>query len=174
MALTPAEKQARYRARQSGKIAPVAKPTRLAARAKSATLPTRVGALQPKPSKSKRAREPARPAKKTSKSAAGEPLDVSNPKAIAAATVDQLRETLKQLSDTDGAQPREISAVATALTAATRLLARLDGTLEITPTMLVRSPAWEELSTGISEALRPWPDAAAAVVEVLSRAEAGS
>src|ERR1700722_15814495 len=137
MALTPAEKQARYRQRQAGRLQPIPKPTRLVPK-KFTSSKTPIAAKKKSATKAK-AKQP-----KTDVA-----VDVSNPKAIAAATVDQLRETLHQLSQIDGAQPREISSVATALTAATRLLARLDGTFEITPTMLVRSPAWEEISTAI-------------------------
>lgn len=105
-------------------------------------------------------------------SAAGAPLPLpveeGDTKAVAAATVAELRAVLRQLR-TNGGSPRELASLAGALTAATRLLSRLDGTLEITESMLVRSDAWDPLKRDIVAALTPWPDALDALIEALER-----
>jgi transcriptional regulator with XRE-family HTH domain len=61
--------------------------------------------------------------------------------------------------------PSDIHKVATAITAATRLLARLSGQLEVSEAQLLRSAAWAKAYTLLERTLERFPDAARAVAE---------
>jgi len=58
--------------------------------------------------------------------------------------------------------PPEIPRVTTAIGSATALLARLDGSLEIAESQIVRSKPWRDLLALIKRTLRPYPEAARA------------
>lgn len=61
--------------------------------------------------------------------------------------------------------PSDVHKVATAITAATRLLARLSGQLEITEAQLLRSAPWAKAMALLERTLERFPDAARAVAE---------
>ena len=67
----------------------------------------------------------------------------------------------------------EIPKVATAITSATRLLARLAGSMEITESQIARSEVFRRLTRRCWDALRPYPDACEALTSALEAHERG-
>jgi hypothetical protein len=73
---------------------------------------------------------------------------------VARDTVRRLRLELDRLDADPEATSRERASVSTALTSATRLLARLSGGLEITMSQILRSPHWQTILATLVSALR--------------------
>jgi hypothetical protein len=96
---------------------------------------------------------------------------MSDPKNVCEATVLQLRQELERLRFDKKATPRDRATISTALTSATRLHARLCGALEISKSMIVRSPHWAEIVDTLTAALSPFPDATAAAAGALQQLE---
>jgi transcriptional regulator with XRE-family HTH domain len=90
---------------------------------------------------------------------------------VCRATVARLERELDRLGADPAATARERSSVASALTASTRLLARLTGSIEITPSMILRSPHWLALRTTLMDAIEPVPGALEAWVKALEGLE---
>jgi hypothetical protein len=90
-----------------------------------------------------------------------------SPEVVARDTVRRLRRELDRLDDDPEATSRERASVSTALTSATRLLARLSGALEISQSQILRSPHWQAIQQTIVDALRPWPESLAAAHKAL-------
>jgi hypothetical protein len=92
-------------------------------------------------------------------------------KATASATVRRLERELDRLDGDALATARERASVASSLTSATRLLAKLSGALDVTKSQILRSPVWESMTVAIVESLAPWPDASIAVAKALRKLE---
>ncbi len=88
---------------------------------------------------------------------------------VATATVETLRAALERLRTDQSASPRELGSVASSLTQATRLLAKLTGSLELTEKMIIRAPATARVIKAIIEALRPFPGATEACAQALQK-----
>jgi hypothetical protein len=93
-------------------------------------------------------------------------------KATCADTIRHMTHELARLEKDAEATPRDRAAVATSLTSATRLLARLSGQLEITEAAIVRSHPWRRLMDLLDavhavhpEAAKAWAAALRQVVE---------
>jgi hypothetical protein len=124
---------------------------------------------------------PAAPAAPTNEVAKGEvalplPLDDEplDSRAEAQATVRRLRRELERLDADPKATARERANVAGALTSATRLLAKVDGSAELTVSQVLRSPHWRRVVTVLTDTLRAFPGANEAVGAALRRLETGS
>jgi hypothetical protein len=76
-------------------------------------------------------------------------------------TLDSLRLTL--VNADEGDKPR----IASAITSAAKQLRALMGEQELTWPIITRSPLWAAFESRLETALRPYPDAARAVVEAL-------
>jgi hypothetical protein len=192
MALSPAEKQRRYRDRLEGKLVPPVSRKRVlpppialdeesqvpaallgggdnmavaqaAAAARLAGIDAETAAWMNAPM------GPPRPA--DAPPIAELPSDA---KATAEATVRRLEQQLDRLATLGTASARECASVASSLTSATRLLARLSGALDITKSQIERSPHWAGMMATIADALAPYPDAAAAVAKALRASEGGA
>ncbi len=94
-----------------------------------------------------------------------------NAKATASATVRRLERELDRLDADPTSTSRERTSVAGQLTGATRLLAKLSGSLDVTKGQILRSPHWEAMTTALAEALAPWPDATDAAARALRKLE---
>jgi len=90
-----------------------------------------------------------------------------DPRKVAAETVRVLQLELARLATDPHATSRERASVASSLTSATKLHARLSGALEITPGQLLRLPVLQQIKNAIIEAARPWPDALLAIADAL-------
>ncbi len=89
--------------------------------------------------------------------------EASDPKALAMKTIERLG---RDLDDPDGT-PKERATIATAMTSATRLLAKVSGSIELTPSQVLRSPTWRQLQGVVIDALRPYPQALEAISKAL-------
>jgi hypothetical protein len=98
-------------------------------------------------------------------------LPAADAKATASATVRRLERELDRLDGDVLATARERASVASSLTSATRLLAKLSGALDVTKSQILRSPVWESMTVAIVESLAPWPDASIAVAKALRKLE---
>lgn len=96
--------------------------------------------------------------------AAEDPLDAHS---VAEETVRTLRGQLAKLDADPEATSRERASVSTALTSATRLLARTSGSFEVTQATILRSPHWVALKAAIVDALAPVPGALDAMQKAL-------
>lgn len=85
--------------------------------------------------------------------------------AVCRATVARLERELDRLAGDVEASARERATVATALTAATRLLARLSGQLEVTHAAIIRSAAWRRILKNFEDVFARHPEAAKALQE---------
>jgi hypothetical protein len=103
----------------------------------------------------------------------GDPIGDEAAEAVARDTVNRLRRELDRLDVDTDATSRERASVSTALTSATRLLARLSGALEISQSQILRSPHWQAIQQAVVGALRGNVEALAAVDTAL-RAFGGS
>lgn len=81
-------------------------------------------------------------------------------KATCTDTIRRLALELERLDSAPDATSRDRAAVASSLTAATRLLARLSGQLEVTQVQIVRSAPWRHLMDLLDEVLAHHPKAA--------------
>lgn len=100
-------------------------------------------------------------------------------KAAAARNLTALEETRANIGKIDAAikaaefdeatSPGQLAQLFNSKTNATRMLAQLTGALDVSDAVLVASPAWQRIAGEIVEALKPHPDAAEAVIEVLTR-----
>lgn len=78
-----------------------------------------------------------------------------DPLAVAQSTVVALQEALRSLDSDAEATARERAALGTALVGATRLLARLSGSLEVTQSAICRSAAWARILAAFEKAFDP-------------------
>ena len=83
--------------------------------------------------------------------------------------VRQLRKELQRLNDDPKASARERAQVASAVTAAMRLVTKLDGSTSITMAGILRSDHWVKLRGAVIGALAAHPVALADVLEVLRK-----
>lgn len=83
----------------------------------------------------------------------------SSAREIAVEALLVLRERLRT------APPSELAKVAGAVSKASALLARLDGSLDITAVQICRSPPWKEALRIIERTLEPFPEAALALAK---------
>lgn len=99
------------------------------------------------------------------------PPDASDARANVEATLRILRMRLEGLS------PEKIDALAkvcNAITASSRLLARLSGQLDVTEAQILRSDAWKKLVRLVRDVLEAFPDAAKALDKAIAEYEAGA
>lgn len=96
----------------------------------------------------------------------GEVNDHDDPRANAVATLHKLRVLL------DEVPPERAHNVANAITASSRLLAKLTGQIDVSETMLLRSMGWARIKTALVEAVRPYPDATRALAEAIEKLSA--
>jgi transcriptional regulator with XRE-family HTH domain len=89
--------------------------------------------------------------------------DHDDPRANAVATLKKLRALL------DDVDPRSVPPVAQAITASSRLLAKLTGQIDVSETMLLRSMGWARIKTALVEAVKPYPEAARALAEAIEK-----
>jgi hypothetical protein len=101
-------------------------------------------------------------------------LDTTDAKAVTEALVARLTKELDRLDSDPEATPRERASVSSSLTSATRLLARLSGALDVTPSQIMRSPHWRPLLAAMVAALAPFEGAAAALAKALRQVEGES
>lgn len=80
--------------------------------------------------------------------------DPTDARSTAQDTVDRLWRALSRLEGDKHATSREVAAVATSLTSATRLLARLTGSMEVSESQVVRSPAMRRVLAVMLDVLR--------------------
>ena len=85
----------------------------------------------------------------------------------AKATVRQLRAAMDRLEADPLAAAREVAAVATSLTSATRVLGRFSGATDLTAPQILRSSEWRKVSGALIEAVRPFPGALDAIAKAL-------
>jgi hypothetical protein len=83
----------------------------------------------------------------------GDPDEAAGPREIVLETLRVLRARLRS------APPSEVTKVTREVTSATKVLARLDGSLEVTQGQIRRSPYWRALMLKIEKAIEPFPDA---------------
>lgn len=95
------------------------------------------------------------------------------PREIASEAVDELLDELRRLKRDPTVTATERARVATALTGALRLHARLTGSLEITKGMILRSPHWVEIAETIIAVVAPHPEVATAMAAALDALEGG-
>lgn len=96
----------------------------------------------------------------------GEVNDHDDPRANAVATLRYLRELLEDV-------PKERAhSIANAITACSRLLAKLTGQIDVSETMLLRSMGWARIKTSLVDAVRPYPEAARALAEAIEKLSA--
>lgn len=106
------------------------------------------------------------------------PASKSAPMFSAASFAAQVRETItdlhERLASDDGADPVERRKTISVITREIERLSKLTGeTLDFPESKIVRMPAFVRLMREVGEALQGHPDALAAVVEALKRAEVG-
>lgn len=94
-------------------------------------------------------------------------VDEGDPVAVCRDTIRRLRQELERLQGDKVATSKERTQISSALTQATRLLAKLTGSLEVSQSQILRSPHWRKLIETMVEAVRPFPGACAAVGEAL-------
>jgi hypothetical protein len=92
-----------------------------------------------------------------------------DPKTVATQTVATLQKAMADLNADPMSPVKEKAQLATALTSATKLLAVLSGSLEITESALVKSAPYARWKKLVTEALRPFPEAARAVLEACDK-----
>lgn len=112
-----------------------------------------------------RSRASTRPAAAPPALAAAGGVDEADPVAVCRDTIRRLRLELQRLEGDKLSTAKERTQLSSALTQATRLLARLTGSLEISQSQILRSPHWRKLLEGLGAALRPVPGACAAAAE---------
>lgn len=95
------------------------------------------------------------------------PEEAPEAASVVAEQLADLRREQRRLATDPKATTRERVQNNAALTAVTKLHAKLSGSLELTPSQVLRSPVWRSLQTVLVEALRPWPDAMAAAAKAL-------
>jgi DNA-binding transcriptional regulator YdaS (Cro superfamily) len=97
----------------------------------------------------------------TDEGAKGEVTDHDDPQANAIATLKRLRALLEEVEPTD-APP-----IANAITASSRLLAKLTGQIDVSETMLLRSLGWARIKSALIESVRPYPEALKAMADAI-------
>jgi hypothetical protein len=102
----------------------------------------------------------------------GTPASEVDSRAELVAMVRQLRGELDRLKADPQATSRERAQVVSAMTAALRLVAKLDGAGEITQGQLLRSAAWKRCAAVIVDAARNFPGACEAIGKALRNLEA--
>jgi hypothetical protein len=94
-----------------------------------------------------------------------------DPKEVALSTVATLEKAMAELNADPTTPVKEKAQLATALTSATKLLAVLSGSLEITESTIIKSAAFARWLKIVTESLRPFPDAMRACLEACERFE---
>jgi transcriptional regulator with XRE-family HTH domain len=125
---------------------------------------------QPAPAVPSRKPVDPRKARRAATHAPAQPEEAGGEEAaesVARDTVRRLRRELDRLDSDPEATSRERASVSTALTSATRLLARLSGALELSPSQILRSQAWRTIVVALVDALRPIPGACDAAAKCL-------
>lgn len=102
--------------------------------------------------------------------AAEEPATIADARALhredLAAAQRLTRDAMREADNEPDLQRR--AAIVQKLTATLQAQAKMAGTSrELDPKQILASPAWDEIETAMVAALRPWPDAMAAVKEAL-------
>ena len=92
--------------------------------------------------------------------------DHDDPRANAVATLKYLRLLLEEV------EPERAHSIANAITASSRLLAKLTGQIDVSETMLLRSMGWARIKTSLVDAVRPYPEAARALAEAIEKLSA--
>jgi hypothetical protein len=100
--------------------------------------------------------------------------ELGDAKTVCAQTVQRLQGELARLDEDVMATSRERASVASSLTSATRLYARLSGALDLTKEQVLRSPHWREVLAVLTDALAPVPGALDAATKALRDFEGGS
>ena len=93
-------------------------------------------------------------------------------RAVCVNTIARLQQELDALNEDDQASPRDRAAIATSLTGAARLLARMDGDFEITEAQILRAPAFRRVLDVAVKAIEPYPEVALAMCLALEKLEA--
>jgi hypothetical protein len=101
-------------------------------------------------------------------------LDTTDAKAVTESLVARLTKELDRMDSDPAATPRERASVSSSLTSATRLLARLSGALDVTPSQIMRSPHWRPIVAALVSAVAPFEGASAAVAKALRSFEGES
>ncbi len=122
---------------------------------------------EPKPARAAPAKAPPRPAaaEKPRSAPSKARADDADPVAVCKDTIRRLRRELERLDGDKLSTSKERAQLSSALTQATRLLAKLTGSLEISQSQILRSPHWRKLLEGLGDALRPVPGASKAAAE---------
>jgi hypothetical protein len=132
-------------------------------------MPGRTGAVKRRSSK--------RPASRSSKKAppSPPPARLEGPLELRTETllaIQRHRAEIEHLEADKKATPRARQFAATALNTALRLLAKIDGTGDVTVSQILRSPAWRRCSKAMLDTLRRFPGAAEAVGKTMRELEA--
>lgn len=77
--------------------------------------------------------------------------------------------TIAAAKGDDATSTSNLSSLFNAKTQASRLLAQLTGALDVSETIILKSPAWQRIAQAIADALRDKPDAAKAVFDTLTK-----
>jgi transcriptional regulator with XRE-family HTH domain len=86
-----------------------------------------------------------------------------------------IRQTVDAVASDPMSSPYEIARVMASTSKSLAVLGKLTGsTLELSPTQVRNTPAWQRLEEVLAQALRDWPDALHAVREALAASEARS
>lgn len=88
-------------------------------------------------------------------------------------TMATLREEMAKLKVDPEASSRQVTNVVQSINNTARLLARLEGALEITETMILRHPLTRKIADTIVETLEPWPDARKACLQAFENLKNG-
>jgi transcriptional regulator with XRE-family HTH domain len=133
------------------------------------TAPAKDGSARPRrPRRPRRARQAASAAPlATSPTPTLERLD---PRHEAEQAVRRAKEDLAKLDADLKASPRERASAMSALVLSIKALAGIAGEPELTWPTIMRSPLWAAFEDRLEAALRPYPDAARAVVDALRAA----
>lgn len=86
-----------------------------------------------------------------------------DPRSNAVETLRLLRERMAT------AEPAELTKIAAAITASSKLLARLDGDFDVTPGQFVRHEHFRPVVNALLEAVAPFPGACEAVAKALRK-----
>lgn len=100
------------------------------------------------------------------------PADASDARANVEATLRILRMRLAALPAAEKIDA--LAKVCNAITASSRLLARLSGQLDVTEAQILRSDAWKKLVRLVRDVLEAFPDAAKALDKAIAEYEAGN
>lgn len=110
--------------------------------------------------------------------APGAPLPEAEPPADASDARANVEATLRILRMRLAALPADkidaLAKVCNAITASSRLLARLSGQLDVTEAQILRSDAWKKLVRLVRDVLEAFPDAAKALDKAIAEYEAGA